>query len=94
MRELKKLKRFFPFGNDVGLDIGLPSLIRTIGEYEAILRLRTYTCVFIDANGDRKGHYIVEEYVDKLINKHPPNQPWQVRGFCPPCYPIEIVSKH
>ncbi|KXN84982.1 hypothetical protein AN958_11827 [Leucoagaricus sp. SymC.cos] len=25
----------------------------------------------------RKGHYIVEEYVDKVINKYPPNQPWQ-----------------
>ena len=27
---------------------------------------------------DRKGHHIVEEYVDKVINKYPPNQPWQV----------------
>lgn len=27
---------------------------------------------------DSKGHYIVEEYVDKVINKYPPNQPWQV----------------
>ncbi|KAF7784948.1 hypothetical protein Agabi119p4_1113 [Agaricus bisporus var. burnettii] len=25
----------------------------------------------------RKGHYIVEEYVDKVFNKHPPNHPWQ-----------------
>ncbi|TFK42209.1 hypothetical protein BDQ12DRAFT_677803 [Crucibulum laeve] len=25
----------------------------------------------------RKGHYTVAEYVDKVINKHCPNQPWQ-----------------
>jgi len=27
---------------------------------------------------DSKGHYIVEEYVNKVVNKYPPNQPWQV----------------
>ncbi|KAJ3568549.1 hypothetical protein NP233_g5640 [Leucocoprinus birnbaumii] len=43
-------------------------------------------CAHMEASGHwppipdtnyRKGHYIVEEYVDKVINKHPPNQPWQ-----------------
>jgi len=24
---------------------------------------------------DSKGHYIVEEYVNKVVNKYPPNQP-------------------
>ncbi|KAF9446501.1 hypothetical protein P691DRAFT_183335 [Macrolepiota fuliginosa MF-IS2] len=43
-------------------------------------------CGHMDASGHwppipdtnyRKGHYVVEEYADKVINKHPPNQPWQ-----------------
>lgn len=29
----------------------------------------------------RKGHYIVEEYVDKVLNKHPPNHPWQASKY-------------
>ena len=44
-------------------------------------------CGVLDANSHwppipdsnyRKGHYIVSEYVDKVINKHCPTFPWQV----------------
>ena len=27
----------------------------------------------------RKGHYIVAEYADKVVNRVNPNYPWQVR---------------
>ncbi|KAF5352793.1 hypothetical protein D9756_006207 [Leucocoprinus leucothites] len=57
-----------------GPDIGLPFLIRIIGGLRVDLTSRS-TLANVDVH--RKGHYIVEEYVDKVINKYPPNQPWQ-----------------
>ncbi|KAF5332612.1 hypothetical protein D9611_005282 [Ephemerocybe angulata] len=32
----------------------------------------------------RKGHYIVSEYVDKIVNRHTPTHPWQVNTSCLP----------
>ena len=50
------------------------------GNYRQVLSPFFASLSPLIASGNRKGHYIVAEYVDKVVNKYRPTYPWQVRA--------------
>lgn len=65
--------------SSLGSGTGLHHQTRITGRFSLItFVLPELIAVYMNAN--RKGHYIVAEYVDKIVNKHSPTYPWQV---CP-----------
>lgn len=69
---------------------GLPNPSQITGEYDFHQRTIVYGCslthhvALFAVDVDRRGHYIVSEYVDKVHNKYRPNFPWAVRAQSSP----------